>query len=100
MRQLERLGISGRLQYAAARTIFHGPITGGFAGNEPLTPGEFIVPAFDQTHTGTAQIFYRNNWRGILARTDLRFSSGPTNQECPTPPQNFLPDLATRRNLL
>src|SRR5713101_5287934 len=30
MRQLERLGISGRLQYALAKTYFYGPITGGF----------------------------------------------------------------------
>ena len=52
--QLERLGISGRFQYALSRTYFYGPITGGFAGDEPLEKGERIIPAFDQTHTGTA----------------------------------------------
>ena len=34
LRQLERLGISGRLQYALAKTYFYGPITGGFAGDQ------------------------------------------------------------------
>jgi hypothetical protein len=95
MRQLERLGISGRFQYAAARTIFHGPITGGFAGNEPLTPGEFIVPAFDQTHTGTAQIFYRNRWRGFWAGSAMRYGSGTIIEHGPRLPQHFTTDLAS-----
>src|SRR6267378_3503079 len=95
MRQLERLGISGRLQYAAARTIFHGPITGGFAGNEPLTPGEFIIPAFDQTHTGTAQIFYRNRWRGFWAGSAMRYGSGTIIEHGPRLPQHFTTDLAS-----
>jgi outer membrane receptor for ferrienterochelin and colicins len=34
MRQLERVGISGRLQYALGKTYFYGPLTGGFAGDE------------------------------------------------------------------
>jgi len=37
MRQLEHIGISGRFQYALQKTYFYGPITGGFAGDEPLT---------------------------------------------------------------
>src|SRR5207237_823372 len=57
MQQLEKIGISGRFQYALSKTYFYGPITGGFAGDEPLVAGERIIPAFDQTHTGTAQIF-------------------------------------------
>ena len=95
MRQLERLGISGRIQYAAARTIFHGPITGGFAGNEPLTPGEFIIPAFDQTHTGTAQIFYRNRWRGFWAGSAMRYGSGTIIEHGPRLPQHFTADLVS-----
>jgi outer membrane receptor protein involved in Fe transport len=76
LRQLEQLGISGRLQYALAKTYFYGPITGGFAGDEPLGPGERIVPAFDQTHTGTAQVFYHSRWRGFWAGSALRYGSG------------------------
>jgi hypothetical protein len=95
MRQLERLGISGRLQYAAARTIFHGPISGGFAGNEPLAPGQFIVPAFDQTHTGTAQLFYRSRWRGFRAGSAMRYGSGTIIEHGPRLPQHFTADLAT-----
>ena len=86
MRQLERLGISGRFQYALAKTYFYGPITGGFAGDEPLEPGERIVPAFDQTHTGTAQIFYHNRWRGFWAGSALRYGSGTIVEEGPPAP--------------
>src|SRR6266446_3248172 len=76
MRQLEHFGISGRFQYALAKTYFYGPITGGFAGDEPLVAGEKIIPAFDQTHTGTAQIFYHNRWRGFWAGSAMRYGSG------------------------
>ena len=95
MRQLERLGISGRFQYALQRTWFYGPITGGFAGDEPLQPGEKIVPAFDQTHTGTAQVFYRNRWRGFWAGTAMRYGSGTIVEGGDRLPQHFTTDLAT-----
>jgi len=95
MRQLERLGISGRLQYALAKTYFYGPITGGFAGDEPLVAGERIVPAFDQTHTGTAQVFYHNNWRNFWAGSALRCGSGTIVEHGPRLPQHFTADLAT-----
>jgi hypothetical protein len=95
MKQLERLGISGRLQYALARTTFHGPITGGFAGDEPLVAGKSITPAFDQTHTGTAQIFYRNRWRNFWAGSTMRYGSGTIVENGPRLPQHFTTDLAT-----
>jgi hypothetical protein len=95
MRQLERLGISGRFQYALAKTYFYGPITGGFAGDEPLVAGERIIPAFDQTHTGTAQIFYRNRWRGFWAGSAMRYGSGTIVEHGPRLPQHFTADLAT-----
>jgi outer membrane receptor protein involved in Fe transport len=99
LRQLERLGISGRLQYALAKTYFYGLITGGFAGDEPLEPGERIVPAFDQTHTGTAQIFYHNRWRGFWAGSALRYGSGTIIEGGDRLPQHFTSDLATGINL-
>src|SRR6202521_3424134 len=95
MRQLERFGISGRFQYALAKTYFYGPITGGFAGDEPLDPGEKIIPAFDQTHTGTAQIFYHNQWRGFWAGSAMRYGSGTIVEHGPRLPQHFTADLAT-----
>jgi outer membrane receptor protein involved in Fe transport len=95
MRQLERIGISGRLQYALARTYFYGPITGGFAGDEPLVAGERIVPAFDQTHTGTAQIFYHGRWRGFWAGSGVRYGSGTIVENGPRLPQHFTADLAS-----
>jgi hypothetical protein len=93
-RQLEKLGISARLQYALAKTFFYGPITGGFAGDEPLSPGERIIPAFDQTHTGTAQLFYHNKWRGFWAGSAMRYGSGTIVEHGPRLPQHFTSDLA------
>jgi len=95
LKQFEKLGISGRLQYAASKTYFYGPITGGFAGDEPLGPGTRISPAFDQTHTGTAQLFYRNRWRGFWAGSALRYGSGTVVENGPRLPQHFTTDLAT-----
>jgi hypothetical protein len=93
-RQLQRLGLTGRLQYALARTYFYGPITGGFAGDEPLLPGERIIPAFDQTHTGTAQLFYHSRWRAFWAGSALRYGSGTIVEHGPRLPQHFTSDLA------
>ena len=94
MKQLERFGISGRFQYALSKTYFYGPITGGFAGDEPLVPGERITPAFDQTHTGTAQIFYHNRWHGAWGGSALRYGSGTIIEGGDRLPQHFTADLA------
>jgi hypothetical protein len=99
MKQLERLGITGRFQYALARTYFYGPITGGFAQEEPLTTGERIIPAFDQTHTGTAQIFYHNRWRGFWTGSALRYGSGTIVEGGARLPQHLTADLATGINV-
>jgi hypothetical protein len=99
MKQLERLGITGRFQYALSRTYFYGPITGGFAGDEPLVEGERIIPAFDQTHTGTAQLFYNNRWRNFWAGSALRYGSGTIVENGSRLPQHFTADLATGLNL-
>jgi hypothetical protein len=95
MRQLESTGISGRIQYALSRTYFYGPITGGFAGDEPLDEGERIIPAFDQTHTGTAQIFYHNRWHGFWAGSAMRYGSGTIIENGPRLPRHLTTDLAT-----
>jgi TonB dependent receptor/Carboxypeptidase regulatory-like domain len=95
LKQLERLGITSRFQYAVARTHFYGPITGGFAGDEPLFPGERIIPAFDQTHTGTAQLFYHNQWRAFWAGSALRYGSGTIIEHGARLPQHLTSDIAT-----
>jgi len=99
MRQLERIGISGRFQYAVARTFFYGPVTGGFTGDEILAPGERIRPAFDQTHTATAQLFYHSPWRGFWTGSALRYGSGTVIERGPRLPQHLTADLATGLNL-
>jgi len=93
LRQIERFGISARLQYALAKTYFYGPITGGFAGDEPLVAGERIIPAFDQTHTGTAQLYYHRPWRSFWAGTAMRYGSGTIVENGPRLPQHFTTDL-------
>jgi hypothetical protein len=99
VKQLEGIGISGRFQYALSKTYFYGPITGGFAGDEPLVAGERIIPAFDQTHSGTAQIFYHNRWRGFWTGTALRYGSGTIIEHGARLPQHFTCDLASGVNL-
>lgn len=94
MRQLEGIGITGRIQYEVSRTTFYGPITGGFAEDEPLVAGDRITPAFDQTHTGTAQIFYHNRWRGSWLGSALRYGSGSIIEGGARLPQHFTCDLA------
>lgn len=76
-----RTGLSARLQYAAARAHFLGPISGGFAA-EDLTPGQRVLPAFDQTHTASAHFSYRSRWRGFRTGWVLRYGSGtPVEKE-------------------
>jgi hypothetical protein len=94
MRQLEKVGLSGRFQYAVARTFFYGPVTGGFTGDEILLPGERIMPAFDQTHTATAQLFYHRQWRGFWGGSALRYGSGTVIENGPRLPQHLTADLA------
>jgi hypothetical protein len=94
MRRLQN-GISGRLQYAIQKTYFYGPITGGFAGDEPLSDGQRIVPAFDQTHTGTAQLFYHSHWRGLWAGSALRYGSGTIIEGGSRLSQHLTADLAS-----
>jgi hypothetical protein len=99
LKQLESIGISGRFQYALARTFFYGPVTGGFTGDEILAPGERIMPAFDQTHTGTAQLFYRRRWRDFWTGSALRYGSGTVIERGPRLPQHLTADLASGLNL-
>ena len=94
VRNLEPLGLFARLQYTLARTYFYGPVSGGFTGDEPLAPGERIQPAFDQIHTGTAQLFYRNRWRNSWIGTAMRYGSGTIVEKGPRLPQHFTTDLA------
>ena len=99
MKQLERVGITGRFQYALSRTFFYGPVTGGFTGDEILDPGERIQPAFDQTHMATAQLFYHSRWRGFWTGSALRYGSGTVIENGPRLPQHLTADLAAGINL-
>ena len=78
--ELERIGISGRFQYAYAHVRFVGPIAGGLA-DEALDVGELVPPAFDQTHTATGNLIYRNRWRGSWAAVTYRFGSGTPSED-------------------
>lgn len=101
LRQLERIGLSGRLQYAVAQVDFIGPIAGGFA-EEEVPIGERVRPVFDQRHTATASLYYRNSWRSFWAGTNFRYGSGTLAvlDGAQTPlPQHFVSDLALGLNL-
>ncbi len=105
LRQLERLGLSGRIQYAAAQVKFFGPVSGGYPG-ELLAPGERILPAFDQKHTATADIIHRSHWRDFWTGFVFRYGSGTPREEeidlngeevkiFPRLPQHFTADFST-----
>lgn len=81
LRQLEKLGISGRLQYAYQRTFFYGPISGGFAVGEQIQPAERFLPAFDELHSGSAAVFYRNRWQDFSAGWLVRYGSGTASED-------------------
>jgi outer membrane receptor protein involved in Fe transport len=76
LKQLQRLGLSARLQYAYQRTFFFGPIAGGYAVGEDIAPGEKFLPAFDEPHSGTASLMYNNKWRNLFGGLNLRYGSG------------------------
>jgi len=99
VKQFERVGINARLQYALSKTFFYGPITGGFAGDEPIVAGSRIIPAFDQTHTGTAQLIYHNRWRESWLGTAMRYGSGTIVEHGPRLPQHFATDLGAGLNM-
>jgi len=81
LKQLEKLGLSGRVQYAYQRTFFYGPISGGFALAENIPPGQKFLPAFDEPHSGTAAIFYRRRWHDFTAAWLVRYGSGTASQD-------------------
>ena len=56
------------------------------------------MPAFDQAHTGTAQIFYHHRWRGSWAGSALRYGSGTIIEGGARLPQHFTSDLVTGIN--
>jgi hypothetical protein len=109
--QLSRIGLSGRLQYAAAQVEFIAPITGGLAGGEHHHSGDRILPAFDQRHTASAALFYRHRWRNFWSGMNFRHGSGtPTEEEVDIHgqtehvvvrlPQHFTADFAAGISLL
>ncbi len=75
MQPLDRLGLFGYLNYSHINTSFFGPVAGGLAIEE-AQPGEKIVPAFDQRHTGAASIGYRHDPSGFLMGFSVGYGSG------------------------
>jgi outer membrane receptor protein involved in Fe transport len=81
LKQLEKIGITAQLRYAYQRTFFFSPLSGGFAIGEEIEPGEKFLPAFDEPHSGTASIFYRNKWHNLFTGVGLRYGSGTAAED-------------------
>lgn len=94
LKQLDRLGVSAQIQYAYQRTYFFGPISGGFANGEDKAPGERFLPAFDETHTGTAGLTYRAPWHGAWSSVGMRYGSGTPLESGLRLPGHFTANLA------
>ena len=73
--EVKRLGLSGYLNYTAQRAFQTGPVSGGFTV-EAVGPGERGPAAFDQIHTGTAGLTWREHKSGFWASTGLEYGSG------------------------
>ena len=73
--EIKRLGLSGYLNYTAQRAFQTGPVSGGFTV-EAVRPGERGPAAFDQIHTGTAGLTWRENKSGFWASTGLEYGGG------------------------
>lgn len=81
LRELKRLGLSARLQYAYQRTFFFGPLAGGFALGEEIEAGEKFLPAFDEPHSGTAVLQFHRRWHDFSAQWVIRYGSGTATRD-------------------
>jgi hypothetical protein len=75
LNEIKRLGLSGYLNYAAQRAFHTGPVSGGFTV-ESVEPGERGPAAFDQIHTATAGLTWREHRSGFWASAALEYGSG------------------------
>jgi len=82
--EIKRTGLSGYFNYTAQRVFQIGPVSGGFA-DEEVAPGQRGPAAFDQIHTGTAGLTWRERKSGFWASAALEYGSGT--------PAAFLNDL-------
>ncbi|MBI3940161.1 MAG: TonB-dependent receptor [Acidobacteria bacterium] len=81
--RIERLGLSGYLNYALGRVYFFNPVTGGFIveAHHVSEPGRFLAP-MDQTHTLTGGFTYQHHKSGVWAGLSLEYGSGtPTEAD-------------------
>jgi outer membrane receptor protein involved in Fe transport len=73
--EIKRTGLSGYFNYTAQRAFQIGPVSGGFTV-EAAAPGERGSAAFDQIHTGTAGLTWRERKSGFWASAALEYGSG------------------------
>ncbi|MBI4456038.1 MAG: TonB-dependent receptor [Acidobacteria bacterium] len=81
--ELNKLGLSGYLNYALGRVYFYNPVTAGFIPevHHAVDIGRFLAP-MDQTHTLNAGFTYRHQRSGLWTSLVLEYGSGtPTEME-------------------
>ncbi|OFW10492.1 MAG: hypothetical protein A3G20_07860 [Acidobacteria bacterium RIFCSPLOWO2_12_FULL_59_11] len=74
---IQRLGLSGFLNYALSRVYLYNPITAGFTAETDhiSEAGSFLAP-MDQTHTLNAGFTYRHRGSGLWASMAFEYGSG------------------------
>lgn len=80
---VERLGLSGYLNYALSRVYFWNPATAGFVDeSHHLEEADRFLAPMDQTHTLNAGFTYRHERSGLWMRMTFEYGSGtPTEAE-------------------
>jgi hypothetical protein len=74
---IERLGLSGYLNYALSRVYFWNPVNAGFLSEtHHLENADRFLAPMDQTHTSNAGLTYRNLKKGFWASMTFEYGSG------------------------
>ncbi len=75
LNEIKRIGVSGYLNYSAQRAFQTGPVSGGFTV-EQVGAGQRGPAAFDQIHTGSAGLTWREHKSGFWVSAAFEYGSG------------------------
>ncbi len=97
--EITRLGLSAYFNYTAQRAFQYGEVIGGFSdempSSEPDAKNQRMSAIFDQIHTATAGLMWREKHSGFTANMTFEYGSGTPFPGNPRLPQHFVVNLYT-----